>query len=47
MPPQPEYPHDLHPGLVRGIDVDDQRNRFGLDRIVFTVTAVAVVSFIA
>lgn len=43
----PEYPHDLHPGLVRGIDVDDQRNRFGIDRIVFTVTAVAIVSFIA
>ncbi|MDO5511781.1 BCCT family transporter [Corynebacterium sp.] len=52
MPPKPpsispHYPHDLHPGLVRGIDVGEQRHRFGLDRIVFFVTAVAVVSFIA
>ncbi len=43
----PQYPHDLHPGLVPGIDIDDQRQRFGLDRIVFSITAVAVVSFIA
>ena len=52
VPPQPpsiapQYPHDLHPGLVRGIDVGEQRNRFGLDKVVFTVTAVAIVSFIA
>mgnify|MGYP003769620299 CR=1 FL=1 len=41
------YPHDLHPGLVRGIDVGEQRNRFGIDKIVFFITAVIIVSFIA
>ncbi|RNE49617.1 BCCT family transporter [Corynebacterium alimapuense] len=41
------YPHDLHPGLVRGIDVGEQRNLFGIDKIIFFVTAVLIVSFIA
>ncbi|MCJ7857857.1 BCCT family transporter [Corynebacterium kalidii] len=40
------YPHDLHPGLVPGISVEEQRNRFGLDRTVFGVAAVLMVSFI-
>lgn len=33
------YPHDIHPGLVPGISVDEQRNRFGTDKFVFTITA--------
>lgn len=41
------YPHNLHPGLVPGISVEEQRNRFGLDRIVFFVTATIIVAFIA
>lgn len=41
------YPHDLHPGLVPGISVDEQRKKFGLDRVVFFVTAVIIVGFIA
>ena len=41
------YPHDIHPGLVPGISVDEQRHRFGLDRVVFGVTAVLIVSFVA
>lgn len=49
-PEQPEagsqYPHDLHPGLVPGIGVDEQRNRFGVDWVVFTVTAVSILAFI-
>ncbi|MDN6386516.1 MAG: BCCT family transporter, partial [Corynebacterium sp.] len=36
----------MHPGLVPGISVDDQRNRFGLDKTVFFVTAALIVSFI-
>lgn len=40
------YPDDMHPGLVPGISVDEQRNRFGLDKIVFSITAVLIVSFI-
>lgn len=41
------YPHDIHPGLVPGIGVDEQRNRFGLDRGVFFVTAALILAFIA
>ncbi|MGM7671167.1 BCCT family transporter [Microbacterium sp. A93] len=41
------YPHDIHPGLVPGIGVDEQRNRFGLDKIVFGVTAVLIIGFVA
>lgn len=40
------YPHDIHPGLVPGISVDEQRNRFGIDKVVFAVTALAIVAFI-
>ncbi|WP_075664978.1 BCCT family transporter [Corynebacterium frankenforstense] len=41
------YPHDIHPGLVPGISVDEQRNSFGVDRFVFSVTAALIVAFIA
>lgn len=34
------YPHNIHPGLVPGIAVDEQRNRYGTDRVVFSVAAV-------
>ncbi|MGO1949335.1 MAG: BCCT family transporter [Mycobacteriaceae bacterium] len=37
----------MHPGLVPGISVDEQRNRFGLDKVVFSITAVLIVAFIA
>ncbi|OFR68958.1 BCCT family transporter [Corynebacterium sp. HMSC078H07] len=40
------YPHNMHPGLVPGIGVEDQRNTFGLDKITFFTTAVFVVAFI-
>lgn len=40
------YPHNLHPGLVPGIGVEQQRNRFGLDPYVFFVTAAIIVAFI-
>lgn len=40
------YPHNMHPGLVPGISVEDQRNRFGLDKSLFSITAVLIVAFI-
>lgn len=40
------YPHNMHPGLVPGISVEDQRNRFDLDKSLFSITAVLVVAFI-
>jgi len=36
----------MHPGLVPGISVEDQRNTFGLDKVTFFTTAALIVSFI-
>ena len=36
----------MHPGLVPGISVDDQRNAFRLDKITFFITATLIVAFI-
>lgn len=41
-----QYPHGLHPALVPGISVDDQRNVFGVDKTVAGVTGVLIVAFI-
>lgn len=40
------YPHDLHPGLVPGLSVEDQKSTFGIDKLVFSATAIAIISFI-
>ena len=40
------YPHNMHPGLVPGISVEDQRNKFGLDKPLFFITAILIVAFI-
>ena len=47
MSNQTSYPDDLHPGLVPGIGVDQQRNRFGIDKISFALTAILILAFIA
>ena len=36
----------MHPGLVPGIAVEEQRHQFGIDKAVFGVTAVAIVAFV-
>jgi len=36
----------MHPGLVPGISVEDQRNKFGLDKPLFFITAILIVAFI-
>lgn len=41
------YPNNMHPGLVPGISIDDQRYPFGLDKLVFGINAALVVAFIA
>lgn len=40
------YPHNLHPGLVPGISVEQNYRSFGLDRVIFFVTGILIVSFI-
>lgn len=41
------YPHSIHPALVPGVSVEDQKVHFGLDKIVFGVAGAAIVAFIA
>lgn len=41
------YPHGLHPALVPGVSVDDQRYNYRTDRIVLAALAVAIVAFVA
>ena len=40
------YPHGIHPALVPGIGVEEQRNRYDTDKVVFGVTAVLIGAFI-
>lgn len=42
-----KYPDNIHPGLVPGIAIEENRYRFGLDKVVFGVTAVAILAFVA
>ncbi|MDO5743711.1 MAG: BCCT family transporter [Micrococcaceae bacterium] len=41
------YPHNIHPGLVPGISVEEQRFTYGTDRLVFSIAAVLILGFIA
>ena len=41
------YPHNIHPALVPGISVDDQLNRYGVDRVVTAVAGALILAFIA
>jgi choline/carnitine/betaine transport len=43
---RPKYPHNVHPALVRGISIDEQRRRYGLDKVVFAVAGTLTVAFV-
>lgn len=40
------YPHDIHPALVPGIGIDEQRRKYSVDKIVFGVAGVLTVGFL-
>lgn len=40
------YPHNIHPALVPGVSVDDQKIRYGLDKPLFTVVALLIIGFV-
>ena len=40
------YPHGIHPALVPGVDIEQQRVRYGIDKLVVGVVAVIVAAFI-
>ncbi|TLP98615.1 hypothetical protein FEF26_04250 [Nesterenkonia salmonea] len=43
---RPKYPHNIHPALVPGIGIDEQRRRYGIDKIVFFVAGALTVAFV-
>jgi choline/carnitine/betaine transport len=43
---RPRYPHNIHPALVPGISVDEQRRHYGLDRVVLIVAGALTVAFV-
>ncbi|GAA4105923.1 BCCT family transporter [Enteractinococcus coprophilus] len=43
---RPEYPHDIHPALVPGISVDEQRRKYSVDKIIFGVAGLLTVAFV-
>lgn len=40
------YPHDIHPALVPGIGIDEQRRRYSIDWLIFAITGVLTVAFV-
>ncbi|CAM4016265.1 BCCT family transporter [Helcobacillus massiliensis] len=40
------YPHNIHPALVPGVDVDDQRIRYGIDKPMLIIVGAAVTGFV-
>ncbi|MDN5743376.1 MAG: BCCT family transporter, partial [Yaniella sp.] len=43
---RPIYPHNIHPALVPGISLDEQRRKYSVDKIVFAVAGVLAVAFV-
>lgn len=43
---RPQYPHNIHPALVPGISVDEQRRRYGIDKVVFFVAGMLTLGFV-
>lgn len=40
------YPHDIHPALVPGVSVEDQKIRYGLDKPLFAIVGLLIVGFV-
>lgn len=43
---RPDYPHNIHPALVPGIGIDEQRRRYSIDKLVLVVAGVLTVAFV-
>lgn len=40
------YPHEIHPALVPGVSIDDQRVRYGIDKTVVGGVGIAILGFV-
>ena len=43
---RPKYPHNIHPALVPGIAIDEQRRQYSVDKVVFAVAGTLAVAFV-
>ncbi len=43
---RPTYPHDIHPALVPGISIDEQRRTYRLSKTVFVLAGVLTAAFV-
>ncbi|MFD4007241.1 BCCT family transporter [Brachybacterium paraconglomeratum] len=41
------YPHSIHPALVPGVSVEDQKVRYGVDKVIVGVVGAAIIGFVA
>ncbi|ROR55084.1 choline/carnitine/betaine transport [Luteococcus japonicus] len=41
------YPHSIHPALVPGVSVEDQRIRYGVDKAILGVVGALIIGFVA
>ncbi|WP_270408844.1 BCCT family transporter [Brachybacterium paraconglomeratum] len=41
------YPHSIHPALVPGVSVEDQKVRYGIDRVIVGVVGAVIIGFVA
>ena len=42
-----EYPHKIHPALVPGVSIEDQKIRYGVDKPIVYIVGIPVLAFIA
>lgn len=40
------YPHQMHPALVPGVSIEDQKVRYGVDKVILAVVGVLVLGFV-
>lgn len=43
---RPRYPHNIHPALVPGIGIDEQRRHYSVDKFVFGIAGALTVAFV-
>ena len=41
-----DYPHGIHPALVPGVSVEDQKIRYGVDKGILVIVGLAIIGFV-
>ena len=41
------YPHSIHPALVPGVSVEDQKVRYGIDKVIVGAVGAVIIGFVA